>query len=352
MARIADRGYRRVVIAGSIAMWSLCLGLTGTVHSFFQLALTRFGIGIGEAGFGPAANSLLGYYFDAPRMARAAAIFGAGAALGIFAAYAVGGWLLAVTGWRYGLMLAGLPGIALGLLAFITLREPPRSAIANAYSGFSALQVLRELFRRRSLVWMMAGATLLTFCDASIFFWFPSFMMRVHKLDVANLGLSLGTAIGLGQMAGLLASGFLSSRLLLWDMRWSAWLPALCSIAAAPIAAFAYLTGSPAAASALIALPIALSSTYWSPMIVCLQRAAPEGMKAVFIAVLYLLISGLGYGVGPAVVGFVSDRFHGMAGDASIRIGLLVNVPIYIAAALCFMAGARNLRQDLPAHDG
>ena len=69
IARLADRGTRRTVIALGLAAWSAMTALSGMVRTFGELALARIGVGIGEAACSPPAHSLLADYFPPERRA-------------------------------------------------------------------------------------------------------------------------------------------------------------------------------------------------------------------------------------------------------------------------------------------
>ncbi len=53
----------QMLLGISLIFWSLCTLLSGFVTSYWQLALLRFGVGLGEAGCTPFAASLIADYF-------------------------------------------------------------------------------------------------------------------------------------------------------------------------------------------------------------------------------------------------------------------------------------------------
>ena len=87
IARLADRGSRRAIMAVGIAAWSLLTAASGLARSFAGLALARIGVGIGEASATPAAHSLISDYFPPERRTRALAIYNVGSSLGICAGW-------------------------------------------------------------------------------------------------------------------------------------------------------------------------------------------------------------------------------------------------------------------------
>src|SRR5690606_7973178 len=96
--------------------------------SFIQLFLFRVGVGIGEAGAGPASHSLIADYFRKVDRPTAIGFFSLGVPLGNFLGIFVGGMLIASIGWRWTFVALGLPGILLALIVWLTVREPIRGA--------------------------------------------------------------------------------------------------------------------------------------------------------------------------------------------------------------------------------
>ena len=93
IARLADRGSRRTIVAVSLTIWSVMTAACGLAASFWQLALARFGVGIGEAGGTPPSHSLISDYFPPERRATALAIYGMGIYFGVMFGFLAGGWI-------------------------------------------------------------------------------------------------------------------------------------------------------------------------------------------------------------------------------------------------------------------
>jgi len=124
---VGDLKSRRAVITFSVALWSVFTALGGAVRHFWQLFFCRAMVGVGEAGYGPAAQGLIAAYFQGRRRAFAIGIYSVGMALGGVLGIWVGGVLEARFGWRRTFVFMGVPGVLLALLAS-QLREPARQA--------------------------------------------------------------------------------------------------------------------------------------------------------------------------------------------------------------------------------
>ena len=139
LGRLADVWDRRRLIAWGLAAWSAMTALSGLARSFPQLALARFGVGVGEASASPAAYSLLSDYYPAARRATALAVYSSGIYLGAGLGLGIGGLIvdrwdvawagttppLGLRGWQVAFLVVGLPGL-LRALWVRSLREPVR----------------------------------------------------------------------------------------------------------------------------------------------------------------------------------------------------------------------------------
>jgi MFS family permease len=136
---LGDLRSRRAVIAWGVSLWSAFTVGAGLVRSFGQLFFTRAAVGIGEAAFGPASQSLVADYFPGRGRALAMGILSAGLSIGGVLGIWLGGQLEATYGWRVAFMAVGAPGFILALLA-IRLVDPTRILIP-----VSVTRLLREL---------------------------------------------------------------------------------------------------------------------------------------------------------------------------------------------------------------
>ncbi|MGI9592688.1 MAG: MFS transporter, partial [Myxococcota bacterium] len=126
IARWADRGTRRSIIALGLLVWSGMTAVTGLSRSFAHLALARVGVGLGEAACSPPAHSLLSDYFPPERRGTAFSIYSLGIPIGGAIGTFAGGWIVEFFDWRTAFFAVGLPGVVLALVVRLTLREPPR----------------------------------------------------------------------------------------------------------------------------------------------------------------------------------------------------------------------------------
>jgi predicted MFS family arabinose efflux permease len=386
IARLAERRSRVKIIAGATALWSAMTALCGLAGSFGQLLLFRVGVGIGEAGLTPPAYSLISDYFPARRRASALSIFLLGIPLGSFVGATVGGWVAREHGWRAAFAVVGLPGLLLAVLAWATLREPPRGASDPKHlrdeTTPTLRQVLATLVGKRSFKHIAIAASLTSFANFGNNLFLPSFFAEVHGLDVARSGLLFGLLTGLAGVTGTFIGGFGTDWAGRRDRRWTLWLPAIGLTAGAPF----FMLGAWQAHWIPGFLLMLVSSVFfysWSPALNgALQNMVTARMRASAAAILSVIFNLVGTGFGPLFVGFLSDVYgqHAFklgsyagscpggqpiagasqaiaeacaaAASSSVQLAIITTAGVYFWSAIHFYLAGRHLREDmLPGSD-
>jgi MFS family permease len=362
IARWADHGPRRVIIALGLAIWSGMTALTGFAQTFTQLALARIGVGIGEAACTPPAHSLLSDYFPAERRGTALSIFALGVPFGIMFGYLAGGWVNEYLGWRMAFFVVGTPGLILAFIVWLTLREPPRGYAEGLAASSSALSapdsirdVLKFLWRLHSFRHLSLAAALHAFYGYGALAFVPAFMMRVHGMtSTAELGLWLGAIAGVFAGIGTYLGGTLGDRLAATkkDMRWYLWFPAWATIFSIPFAFLFYLWPDGRIALLLSIPGSILGPVYIGPTFAMTQGLVKIQMRATASAIVLFIINLIGLGLGPQVVGAISDVLAPLYGKEAVRYALLSVVALgALWSATHYFLAARTLRADLKAKE-
>jgi MFS family permease len=188
IARVADRLNRRNIVAIAFAFWSAMTALCGMATSVATLALARIGVGIGESAGTPASQSLVADLFNKNERPRALGIYAIGTYLGVFLGYFIGGWVNQHYGWRMAFFSAGLPGIALAAVLWLSIAEPKRGAMSESFVPEPIGPTLRFLVTQPSFVIVLIGFCLTTFTNYATAVWIPPFLARVHHLSSAEIG--------------------------------------------------------------------------------------------------------------------------------------------------------------------
>lgn len=316
IARLADRFNRIVLISFSIVAWSAMTALCGTAGAYWQLLLYRLGVGIGEAGSTPTSHSLIADQFPPQRRATALAIYALGPPIGVIAGALGGGWIVQHLGWRPVFFVVGLPGLVLGCLTFLTLREPKRGGeeSAEVRGAASAVPSLKTAFgvltKSRLFVQMLLGTVIGAFAQYGINLFIPVYLTRVFGMSFAQAGLLFGLIIGVGGIVGNALGGYSADWASTRDRRWYAWVPALGTFVGFPLMVIALLMQSNWPVTVALLFVATLLLSMWNgPTFAIVHGLVEPRMRATASALVFLLMNLVGQGVGPAAIGFLSDRF-------------------------------------------
>lgn len=342
IALIADRISRIWVIGGSAIIWSFMTILCGQATNFWQLFLARVGVGIGEAGCVPASHALIADRLPPRDHAFALAIFALGIPLGTLCGLAIGGWVAQEYGWRTAFLVAGVPGLVLGPLALLTLKDR-RGPVTRSDARPSLVAVARQLRTNRTFVLAVLGAILASGAGYGIVAFLGVYLVEARAFSLAQAGLALGLILGTGGAIGTAAGGRIVSSL--GGIRAHALVPAAGVAAAAPLT-FAGIA-QPDTTGLLVALFLATlaSSLWYGPIFALIQSTAGGHSRAVVAAIFTFMVNMIGLGLGPPLVGLLSDALPaaGIGGNTSdLGMALQLTAFLYVAAAVSFFYIGRN----------
>jgi len=327
-----DRWKRIPVLGIGVAVWSAATIACGAARSFGTLFLARVGVGVGEAAVTPGSGSIIADYFPPERRGRAYGVWMLGSSLGTgmasgFTALAIlaadwlhakdVAWAAPLKTWQITFFLIGAPGLLIGLLFMLTVREPTRRGARIEQTGISLKPLLQVLSANRGAYFaLIGGAVLNVTCIYASLGWMPSLFMRVHHWSPAKVGgvfAAIGLPIG---MSGAVIAGWTMSWLtsrgrkdapILMTMGHS--LMTLC------IGTAAVLAPRPEITLVLNALTSITSTWSYAAAMTGLNQITPNEIRGQ-IAALYTLFTGLiSMTVGSYLVGFLNDTtFHGPTG--------------------------------------
>ena len=351
-AWLADRYARRTVVAAGLFVWSSMTALAGAATGFWTLFATRMGVGIGEAAGSPPSVALLSDTAPPEWRTRALSAVTVGALFGLAMGMILGGYLGDTYGWRVALITVGVPGLAVALLVRLTLREPPRSQGPSS----SPIDAVRHLFGFASFRWSVAGICLANVAIAGRNLWEPTFLERSYGLGGTERGLTYVVISALPSMLGALVGATLADRLAERDPRWLAWVCGGSMGLAVPfIVAFLvwdpnHLVGPEGLRFPLAYLFSAAGSFFLGffspPMASLAQALATPHMRSLAHAIWTMPYTLIGMGVGPLLVGALSEAWTPGYGPDALRRALVVSCVLLPAGAFGFFMAARTLRDD------
>lgn len=352
LAMLADRYHRARLIAVCSVIWSAMTAATGAAGSYLQAIFSRMGVGLGEAGLTPAANSLIADLFKPQQRGRALGVYVSAVPIGTMLAGWLGGWLAERIGWRSTFIALGAFGIVLTLMFLLLFREPARGAqdgtsaqAAPAAPGF--LATVRHLLSLRSCWYFFAAFAIVGFVSAAINNWTPAFFMRSHGLSLPAMAATIGTVFGIGGAIGMIGGGALADHFAARDVSAYLKVPALALLLALPLYAATFLVTNTWLAGILLIVPVITAAVILPPTLALLQKLVHSGMRAVSASVFLLVLHVAGMGLGPLVVGQLSDLFQPQLGQNGLRYAILCVVPFNLLAAALLWRGSRYVSRDL-----
>lgn len=325
VARWADRSNRVNIMSAAIALWSAIVVLSATVGKFWQFALARVGVGVGEAGFSAVAQALIADYHVASERTRALSTFMLGIPFGYVASFLVGGWANQVYGWRAAFIIAGIPGLLVAALIKSTVREPRASTAAfppSANAGQSParptlLSVFGLIWKIRTLRHLVLAQGIANIVVASVLSWIPSFFIRIHEVPSGILGTWLACIVGGGGGLGIWLGGRLTSSASSGRAVAKIWIVAVANILVPPLLVVVLWGPSPELALVMLAPAFALMFFFFGPTFAVVQTLCTPDIRATVASVFILIQILLGSIFGIQMLGVISDVIAVIVNDSA-----------------------------------
>ena len=343
LAYLADKTSRSGVIAAALALWSAFTALCGTAQGYWQLFLYRLGVGIGEAGGVAPSYALIADYYPPEKRARALAIFSLGIPLGLALGTLIGAYIAAAIDWRAAFIVMGIAGLILAPILRFVVRDLPRE---RAHGGEPApLTSVFPMLARKPAFWLLAFASSSSsLCGYGLALWTPSVIMRSFGLDLLATANFLASLLLIGGCAGVFAGGWFADRLGKMDRGWYAKLPAIAWLITAPAWAIGLFAPNLWIAWPLLLVGNALNILWLGPVTTAVQHLVPRAMRATASASFLLINNLIGLGVGPLLMGHLSDKLKAAYGVDALRNAAVACTAFYLLAALLMLLCVKPLR--------
>jgi MFS family permease len=348
---LIDRGNRRNIIAFCLIAWSVMTACCGLSKNYIQLLLSRIGVGIGEAGGTPGANSIISDYFPQSKRPMALTVFSLGAPIGAWIGADIAGIVNDHYNWRTVFLVLGIPGVLLGLLIFFTVREPRRGQLdkkGGDDKGASFPESMRFLWTQRSAVHVMTASALTALWGWGLMWWTPTYLIRNFGLTPGAAGSILGPVHLIGGGLATLATSWWLAQPSMKDprkiVRMMGWGVGVATLVSGVI----YWTHSLELARWLFWLFIPAIYFYIGPCFGLLNNLCEPRMRAQFCAATLFVANVGNLIVAPQLVGFLSDAFapNHVANGESLRLAMLCLVPVGAWATWHYFRSAKRIVQD------
>lgn len=327
IARLADRGNRRNLVAVCVAFWSLATMACGIAQNYAQVFVARLCVGIGEAGYGPATWSIVTDSYPREKVAFGTGTLAIGATVGTGLALFLGGSVLGfvehlpplhlpfgilVRPWQWAFIVVGAPGL-LWALVVLTTREPARRGIGKGQAVVPVRDVVRWMRREwRAYLAVIGGICVKYLMTLGPIQWMPTMFHRQFHWDLARVGLILGAITVVLSPVSMILGGKISER---WaragradaNMRilfWSILLSVPATVATS-------LFPEPWMVLTCYGVAIFVSTLGMGPSIAAFQVITPNAMRAQVSSVTQFSTNVVAFAIGPLIVALFTDyMFH------------------------------------------
>ncbi len=342
IGRLVDQHRRTTIIAVGVAVWSIMTALCGLARSFTQMFLARVGVGIGEASLSPGAYSLISDYFSPRTRPLALSLYLSAIYVGSGLATIIGGTIIAlmpafdapVVGhlepWQGVFVAIGLPGLLIALWV-LSMREPARTGKkADLTPAIGAtMRYMKEHGRTYGV--LITGYALLTLMWICAISWYPTYFMRVFGWSTSEVGTRFGLVIMVSGATGVLAGGFLSTKLRDRGLADSNILTGIVAgLMAIPAGlASGLVADAPAVLVAIFLFQFACAMPFGAAA-AAIQEITPNQMRGQVTAVYLFVTNMFGMGLGPTLVALFTDRLFkdDQALGGSIVLAIAVSGPL------------------------
>jgi MFS transporter, Spinster family, sphingosine-1-phosphate transporter len=327
---LADRFDEPKIIFIGVLVWSMAAIASGLAPTFTFLFVARGLVGIGEAAYAPAAQSLISDSFSKEHRALAQSIFASGMLLGGISGLALGGIMGAHHGWQHAFIIVGVVGVIPGFSA-LTLKQPsrrPRSEVVPVL----------QLLRVPAFVAMIVAGVCITFATVSFATWGIDYANTYKGFSLREAALSLALIALLSAVLGALAGGYVADLAQKRFVYGRVLIMAAAFLAAAPFLLLAIQSDDKRVVLFGFFVAMFFMSWYHGPTTAVLHDLTPQRAHATAVG-LYMFATQLFGALGPLLIGKISDM-------TDLQIGLQANAAVIVFGALLLLLVIYFIRRD------
>ncbi|RMQ46956.1 Major facilitator family transporter [Pseudomonas cichorii] len=370
LGRMADNGSRKKLMGWGLVVWSGLTAVNGMVTSFWTFLLVRMGVGIGEASYAPAANSLIGDLFPANRRSRAIGIFMLGLPLGLLLAFfTIGAMVQAFDSWRAPFFIAAVPGLLLAVFIFL-IREPKRGAAESVRMSEEKIEKpIRRVLSIPTFRWLVLAGLTFNFATYACNAFMVPMLQRYFLLPLQEAAVATGIIVGVTGLIGLTLGGLIADKLHQRSPNGRLWFAAFSMLVAALATGYALHAGriEIGVFVAVFSIGWLFSYNFYTCVYTAIQDVVEPRLRATAMALFFAGLYLLGGGLGPVVVGLLSDHFAHAAMTAAgalqmdesfkaiglhdamylIPVALGMTLVFLFQASRCFSKDARRMMERM-----
>lgn len=350
VARWADKGNRLNIMAIGLAVWSVMTALCGLAQSFWQLFVSRLLVGAGESTANPSSQSLVADYFAPDKRGFALAILLMATAAGNIIGMVLGGQVAEAYGWRWTFIIFGLPGLILIPLVLIGLKEPRKhkSFALTDQKRENFKQAMAKLKAKPSYIYSVIGCAFFYFSVYGFTAFLVSFMIRNHAMDLSSASALTGIVTVIATVVGTPIGGKLADKLAKKNPALVPLVPAIAFAMSAPLFLAVWLTPNVTLVAIFLGLALAFVMAALPVIFSCIHAVCGNSRRATSVAIAMFVSNLFGGGVGPVMVGSLSDLFAISYGSAlGLKYALTSMTILFIPASWFMYKASKTIVQDI-----
>ncbi|MDZ3991427.1 MFS transporter [Pseudomonas sp. Teo4] len=367
IAYLADRFSRPRIIALGVVFWSFATAACGFSKNFLHMFLARIGVGVGEAALSPSAYSMFSDLFPKEKLGRAVGVYSIGSFVGGGIAFLVGGYVIAMLkgsatievallgsmkAWQLAFLIVGLPGVLVGLLIWLTVRNPERKGAQLDEHGnvrkVALTDGLRFIARHRATFSChylgFSFYAMALFCMMS---WTPALYIRKFGMSPEQAGFMLGSILLLANTTGVLFGGWLTDHLAKRGYTDAAMRTGVIGAVGMLVPAVLYSQVDQLWLSVTLLIPAMFFASFPMPAsTAAMQILSPNQVRAQVSSVFLLISNLLGLGLGTTLVALLTDRYFG----SPLAVGQSMSIISCVASLLAIvllLKGCSCFRQSM-----
>jgi MFS family permease len=326
-------------------VWSIATGAGIITRNFTQLIITRCVVGLGEAAYAPAGLAFISAIFKPGIRARMAGIWYAAVPLGQAIGIVLGGIIAVHLGWRSALGIVAIPGLIVAILFFwvrdyktIDLVKSVSKEDTAAKVKMGKTDVLKELFRSKSLILNNFAIAAAGFTAVAFTTWMPAYFQRFEGMSIERSGM-MASVIMLLAIVGAPVGGFLTDQWMKKQSNARMLLPAISLAVTAILMFMAFQFHGGLQFGFMLAFGFTVIM-YTAGGFAVTQDVVHPGLRSTSYAINVIFQHLLGSALGPLVVGALSDAY-------GLDKALMLVPIVTIIGAILFFIGSFYYKNDL-----
>jgi MFS family permease len=344
-----DRMPRRHLILGGCLFWSLVTMTTAWCVKLWQFVTVRALEGFGETFYFPASMSLVSDYHGRPTRSRAMAAHQSSVYVGSIGGSWLGAVLAETYGWRTGFYCFGGAGIALALVLYLFLREPPRTfdAAAPIQVGAGTAgpppsfgETLRRLVGHPSARLLLLAFVGANFVATIFMVWTPTFLIEKFGFKLSAAGLSGTVFIYVASAISAPLAGWAADFLTARHPGGRMWVQAAGLLVGASFVAWVGLTRSVTALLAAMTAFGFCKGIYDSGIFASLYDVIPARSRATAAGVMNT-VGWTGGAVGPLYAGWMAKHAGQGSEVANLSLAVAIGAIVYLVSGVLLVLAAR-----------